>query len=124
MSMETVVLSSLKTTSLPSGAFSLFAMTSSSELIRLSSDSVFIRRGEAVDCDEATDFGLYYPNKDCKNCPVASVNTSDVILFIGRSAIYGRQLYIPLSSNGAIYSRTHLLDHWSDWVVIIPKPTA
>ena len=119
--METVKVSGLRKISSASSLTHLFGILASGELALIQTDSVFVKHDGISDCNDAIKFGHYWPMSGCLNCPPGRTpNTSDMILYLGRTAIYGRQVYIPLGSSGPIYFRTISGGTWTDWVKTLP----
>lgn len=60
--------------------------------------------------------GICSPTANALNIPIAQSNTSDQIVFLGRSS-YGVQIYIPLHavSVGKIFIRPCFNNSWGSW---------
>ena len=95
---------------------STLLLSSSGELSKKEVTSFVMLNGTTLDANNATTFGFWNAGTGMLNGPSKfPPNTSDKILYLGGSNVYGIQMYVPLHLQHGIYFRSVISKTWTGW---------
>ncbi|MDE6278302.1 MAG: pyocin knob domain-containing protein [Muribaculaceae bacterium] len=109
------ILKAVQTASSLSG-LSMLLLSSSGELLKKGVASFVTMNGTTLDANNATTFGFWTVGNRMLNGPSKlTPNTSDRILYLGGSDVYGVQMYVPLHLQHGIFFRSVMSRTWGGW---------